>query len=66
MQTDINREWWKIKIYNEISNYLRHPSSNSKQQLDIALLEYEQIFRRLATANDVANLDNMELSMNDF
>ena len=66
MQTDINREWWKRKVYTEISNYLRHPNTSSRRQLDSALLEYEKIFSRLTLSSDVNTLNAMELSMNEF
>jgi hypothetical protein len=66
MQTDINREWWKMKVYNEVSNYLKYPNTANKQQLHSVLLEYEVIFNRLSNIDDVASLDNMELSMNNY
>ena len=67
MHTEFNREWWKMKVYNEISEYLKHPTDDHKLRLARALAEYEQIFTRLAdSANDSSRFISMELSMNEY
>ena len=64
MQTANNREWWKIKVYNQVSEYLKHPNHHRKQQLQAALVEYEEVFNSLATAEAGKYID-FEASMND-
>jgi len=64
MQVESNPEWWKIKVYNEVSEFLKHPSNARKRQLQTALIEYEEIFNHLSH-NDTDNYTDMELSMND-
>ena len=65
MKNEISREWWKIKVYNEVSEYLKYPSAMRKLQLQTALAEYEKMFNQL---NDINNncFHEMELTMNHF
>ncbi len=58
-----NREWWKVKVYNEVSAYLRYPNFDRKQQLQSILIEYEKIFRQ---SGDIENnqFSDLEITMN--
>lgn len=63
MNIEISHEWWKIKVYNEVTEFLRHPSLFRKRQLDILLTEYEELFSQ--STNSAHNCFNeMELAMN--
>jgi len=64
MHIESNREWWKIKVYNEVSEYLKHPSNARKQQLQTVLIEYEQVFKHVAST-ETGKYADMELAMND-
>ena len=64
MQVESNREWWKIKVYNEVSEFLKHPSSTRKQQLQTALSVYTEMHNQSASS-ETATYAEMELSMND-
>lgn len=64
MQVENNREWWRIKVYNQVSEFLKHPNHSRKQQLQTALIEYEEIFNSTAN-NDPGNYVDLEASMND-
>jgi len=64
MQGENSREWWKIKVYNEVSEFLKHLSNARKLQLQTALIEYEQMFNCLSSA-ETGKHSEMELSMND-
>lgn len=65
MQTEISREWWKIKVYNEVSEFLKHPCANRKQQLQTVLAEYEDIFTHSGDSN-TSCFNEMELTMNNY
>ena len=63
MNIEINHEWWKIKVYNEVTEFLRHPSLTRKRQLDFLLTEYEEQFS--PSTNSTSNcFSEMELTMN--
>ncbi|MGD8567553.1 MAG: hypothetical protein PVJ39_05675 [Gammaproteobacteria bacterium] len=67
MQTQFNREWWKMKAYNALAAYLKHPNDNRKQQLHTALAQYEQMFNRSqGNTGTTAAFPDMELSMNEY
>jgi hypothetical protein len=66
MQTQFNREWWKMKAYNALADYLKHPNDDRKQQLHTTLAQYEQMFNRLQGNTDTTSpFPDMELSMNE-
>lgn len=63
MNIETNHEWWKIKVYNEVTEFLRHPSLTRKRQLDFLLTEYEEQFNQ--STNSTSNcFSEMELTMN--
>lgn len=63
MNIETNHEWWKIKVYNEVTEFLRHPSLTRKRQLDFLLTEYEEQFSQ--STNSTSNcFSEMELTMN--
>jgi hypothetical protein len=64
MHIESYRDWWKIKVYNEVSEYLKHPSNARKQQLQTVLVEYEQVFKHV-TSSETDKYTDMELAMND-
>lgn len=64
MQVESNREWWKIKVYNEVSEYLKHPSNARKQQLQTLLSVYAETHNQ-STNTETVTYTEMELSMND-
>ncbi|WP_455223264.1 hypothetical protein [Kaarinaea lacus] len=64
MYIDTSHEWWKIKVYNEVAEFLKHPSIARKQQLNVVLTTYEEMFNHSAhTGRD--SFSEMELTMND-
>ncbi|MGD8560785.1 MAG: hypothetical protein PVF34_11260 [Gammaproteobacteria bacterium] len=67
MQTEYNREWWKMKVYDRLSEYLKHPSDSHRQQLNSALAEYEMMFAQFTgNSNEATCFSDMELSMNEY
>ena len=64
MNVESNREWWKIKVYNEVSEFLKHPSNARKQQLQTVLSVYADM-HNLSTSAETTVYTDMELSMND-
>ncbi|WP_455201612.1 hypothetical protein [Kaarinaea lacus] len=64
MLVESNREWWKIKVYNEVSEYLRHPSNARKQQLQTLLTVYAEMHNQ-SLDSETVTYSEMELSMND-
>jgi len=65
MNIQTNEEWWKMKVYNEVSRFLKHPNQDQRQNLQTALLEYEEIFNRLL-AKEVNAFNELEVSMNEM
>jgi hypothetical protein len=65
MQTDVSLEWLKIKVYNEITAYLKYPSAVRKHQLYAALADYEAVFK-VSGNSDTKGLNDMELAMNHY
>ena len=64
MHVDASHEWWKIKVYNEVAEFLKHPSIARKQQLDIVLSNYEEMFNHAGNISR-NSFSEMELTMND-
>jgi len=64
MHANVSHEWWKIKVYNEVAEFLKHPSLARKMQLDLALNTYEEIFKH-STGSAGSSFSEMELAMND-
>jgi hypothetical protein len=63
MNIEISHEWWKIRVYNEVAEFLRHFSLTRKRQLDILLTEDEVLFSQ--STNSAHNcFSEMELAMN--
>ena len=60
-----NNEWWKIKVYNEVSAYLRHPNAAHKQNLQKVINEYETIFGQ-SNNDDSGQYSELEISMNGY
>lgn len=67
MQSHFNREWWKMKAYNALADYLKHPNDDHIQQLHAALAHYEQMFNRIpGNADATPPFPDMDLSMNGY
>jgi len=64
MYVDGGHEWWKIKVYSELAEFLKHPSPTRKRQLDMTLITYEELFNHSART-DGNCFSEMELTMND-
>jgi len=65
MHIQTNEEWWKMKVYNEVSQFLKHPNQDQKRNLQTALLKYEEIFNRILST-DVNAFNDLEVSMNEM
>lgn len=65
MHVQVNQEWLKIKVYNEVAEFLKHPCVDRKLQLQRLLAEYENIFIQLG-GNNTSDFTDMEISMNNY
>lgn len=46
MYTETTIEWWKLRIYQEISDFLNNPSAEKQSKLNTSLESYQAFCQR--------------------